>query len=189
MKPKTLVSKNTVNKKMMTSKSSKETLGDIFESALKDIYWAEKFLTKALPKIVKASYNEDLRDAFENHLEQTVRQVDRLEKCFEILEISAIGKKCVAMEGLVKEGTEIIEEHEKGNARDAALIAAAQKIEHYEISTYGTLRTMAKVLGRLQCAELLEETKDEEAEADEKLTVLAEKINQMAVAMETEEVA
>jgi ferritin-like metal-binding protein YciE len=189
MKPKALVSKTTVAKRKMTSKSSKETLGDIFESTLKDIYWAEKYLTKALPKIAKASHNEELQEAFENHLEQTVHHVDRLEKCFEILEINAIGKKCAAMEGLVKEGTEVIEEHEKGNARDAALIAAAQKIEHYEISTYGTLRTMAKVLGRLQCAELLEETKDEEAEADEKLTVLAEKINQMAAEMEAEEVA
>jgi len=189
MKPKALVSKTTVAKRKVTSKSSKETLEDIFEGILKDIYWAEKFLTKALPKMAKASHNEELREAFENHLEQTTSQVDRIEKCFEILEKRAVGKKCPAMEGLVKEGTEIIEEYEKGNARDAALIAAAQKIEHYEISTYGTLRTMANVMGKVQCAELLEESKDEEAEADEILTALAERINQMAAEMEVEEVA
>jgi ferritin-like metal-binding protein YciE len=191
MKSKTSLAKTTAAQSKGTSKSSKDTLEDIFEDILKDIYWAEKFLTKALPKMAKASHNVDLREAFEDHLEQTVRHVERIEKCFEIIETRAVGKKCAAMEGLVKEGTEVIEDHEKGNARDAALIAAAQKIEHYEISTYGTLRTMATVLGKMQCAELLEETKDEEAEADEKLTALAEKINQMAAEMEVavEEVA
>lgn len=189
MKPKAIASKTTVSKRKVISKSSKETLGDIFEDLLKDIYWAEKFLTKALPKMMKASHNEELREAFENHLEQTTRHVERIEKCFEILELRAVGKKCAAMEGLVKEGTEVIQDHEKGNARDAALIAAAQKIEHYEISTYGTLRTIANVLGKVQCAELLEETKDEEAETDEKLTALAERINQMAAEIEVEEVA
>lgn len=189
MKAKTSVSKTSVAKRKATSRSSKETLEDIFEGILKDIYWAEKLLTKSLPKMAKASHNEDLQEAFEDHLEQTVRHVQRIESCFEILELRAVGKKCAAMEGLVKEGAEVIDEHEMGHARDAGLIAAAQKIEHYEISTYGTLRTMANVLGKVQCAELLEETKDEEAEADEKLTALAERINQMAAEMEVEAIA
>lgn len=188
MKTKALASKKTVAKRT-TSKPSQEALGDVFEDLLKDMYWAEKFLLKALPKMAKASHHEELQAAFEDHLEQTVRHVERIEKCFEILEQRAVGKKCAAMEGLVKEGTEVMEDYEKGHVRDAALIAAAQKIEHYEISTYGTLRTMANVLGKMQCAELLEATKDEETEADEILTALAEEINQMAAETEVEEVA
>jgi len=174
--------------KTLSAKSSKETLEDIFEDMLKDIYWAEKHLVKSLPKMVKASYNEELRDAFESHLGQTHLQLKRIENCFELLEQKATSKKCLAMEGLIKEGEETMEEYHVGHARDAALIAAAQKIEHYEISAYGTLRTMAKVLGKVRCAELLEETKDEEAETDAKLTDLAEKINQLAAALEHEEV-
>jgi ferritin-like metal-binding protein YciE len=169
-------------------KSSKETLEDIFEDLLKDIYWAEKHLTKALPKMSKAAFNQELKDAFDSHLEQTQLQVGRIEQCFEILEKKAVAKKCPAMEGLIKEGEQVIEDNDEGHARDAGLIAAAQKVEHYEISAYGTLRTMATVLGKAQCAELLEETKDEEAETDEKLTVLSEKINQMACELEEEEV-
>lgn len=170
------------------SKSSKETLEDIFEDMLKDIYWAEKHLVKALPRMTKASYSEDLRELFTAHFEQTHLQIQRIERCFELLEKKAIAKKCEAMKGLIKEGEETIERYESGHARDAALIAAAQKIEHYEISTYGTLRTMAKVLGKTSCAELLEETKDEEAETDATLTELAEKINQLAAEMEVVEV-
>jgi ferritin-like metal-binding protein YciE len=161
-------------------KSSKEHLEDIFEDLLKDIYWAEKHLTKALPKMSRASFNEDLKAAFDHHLEVTEQQVKRIEQCFELIDKKAIAKKCPGMEGLVKEGEEIIEELGDGHARDAGLIAAAQKIEHYEISAYGTLMTMAKVLGKAQCAQLLEETKDEEAEADQQLNDLAERINQMA---------
>lgn len=187
MKSKAFASKIPTAKRKLALKSSKETLEDVFEDMLKDIYWAEKFLTKALTKMAKASYNEDLQEAFESHLGETTNHIERLEKCFEILELRPIGKKCEAMEGLVKEGAEVIEDYEKNHARDAALIAAAQKIEHYEISTYGTLRTMANVLGKLQCAELLEEIKDEEVEADEKLTVLAERINQMAAEVQEEE--
>lgn len=167
-------------------KSSKETLGDIFEDMLKDIYWAEKHLSKALPKMAKASYNEELQTAFEEHLKETQSQITRLEKCFELLDKKAQGKKCPAMEGLVDEGQEIIDEHDKGHARDAALIAAAQKVEHYEISTYGSLRTMATVLGKVQCAELLEATKDEEAATDEKLTRLSERINKWAAVPDEE---
>jgi ferritin-like metal-binding protein YciE len=169
-------------------KSSKDNLEDIFEDLLRDIYWAEKHLTKALPRMAKASFNEDLKSAFESHLEVTERQVKRLEQCFELLEKKAIGKKCPGMEGLVKEGDELVGELDEGHARDAGLIATAQKVEHYEISAYGTLRTMAKVLGKAQCAELLEETKDEEAEADQILNDLAERINQMACEVQEEEV-
>lgn len=175
---------NSPKKKEGETSSSKETLEVIFENMLKDIYWAEKHLTKALPKMAKASYNDELREAFENHLEETNAQILRVEKCFAILEKKAVAKKCPAMEGLVKEGAETIEEYEMGNARDAALIAAAQKVEHYEISAYGTLRTMATVLGKVQCATMLEESKDEEAATDKKLTELAETINQLAAEME-----
>ncbi len=169
-------------------KSSKDNLEDIFEDLLKDIYWAEKHLTKSLPKLAIAAFNEDLKVAFELHLEQTQQQIGRLEECFELLGKKAVAKKCEAMEGLVNEGTKVMEDHDKGHARDAALIAAAQKVEHYEISAYGTLRTMATVLGKAQCAQLLEETKDEEAETDVKLSELAVKINQMAAALQEEEV-
>lgn len=171
-----------------SSNSSKETLEDIFEDSLKDIYWAEKHLTKALAKMLKAAYNEELKDAFDTHLEETERQIGRLEKCFALLGKKAVAKKCEAMEGLIKEGEEQIEEHDEGHPRDAALISAAQKVEHYEISAYGTLRTMANVLGMAQCAEILEEIKDEEASTDVKLTELAEKINHLACEVDEEEV-
>lgn len=163
------------------SASSQETLEDIFEDMLKDIYWAENHLAKALPKMAKASYNEDLKDAFESHLKETKNQISRLEQCFSLLGMKAQGKKCPAMQGLVEEGQEAIDDHDPSHARDAALIGAAQKVEHYEISSYGTLRTMATALGKVQCAELLEATKDEEASADEKLTRLSEKINKLAI--------
>lgn len=166
--------------KTASHEKTKESLINVFEDLLKDIYWAEKYLLKVLPKLSKAAYNEDLKTAIEKHTHETNLQVTRLEKCFEALSLKPEGKKCEAMEGLVREADETIASYSDGNVRDAALIAAAQKIEHYEICSYGTLRTIAKVLGRVQCAELLEQSKDEEAEADEKLTGLAEKINQLA---------
>jgi len=171
-----------------SSKSSKENLEGIFEDTLRDIYWAEKHLTKALTKMSKAAYNEELKDAFDTHLQETEGQIEKLETCFELLGIKAVAKKCEAMEGLIKEGEEQIEEHDEGHPRDAALISAAQKVEHYEISAYGTLRTMANVLGMTQCAEIFEEIKDEEASTDVKLTELAEKINQLACEVDEEEV-
>lgn len=171
---------NTPTRKKSTPKSSKETLTGILEDMLKDTYWAEKHLTKALPKMAKAAQSEQLKSAFEGHLKETEQHVSRLEKCFELMEKKPVAKKCEAMEGLVKEGAEIIEDHAKGDARDAALIAAAQKVEHYEMSTYGTMRTMANVLGYVECAKLFEKTKDEEYGADEKLSQLADKINQLA---------
>ena len=192
MTPKNRSSRAATSRKKVSSKpqkSSKETLEDILEDMLKDTYWAEKHLAKALPKMAKAAYNEDLKEAIENHLEETKLQIDRLEKCFAIMEMKPVAKKCEAMHGLVEEGAEAIEDHQKGHARDAAIIAAAQKVEHYEISAYGTMRTMANVLGKVQCAELFEETKDEEAQADEKLTALADRINQLAAEIEVEEVA
>jgi ferritin-like metal-binding protein YciE len=170
-----------------SARTSKENLEDIFEDTLKDIYWAEKHLTKALAKMSKAAYNEDLKNAFDKHMEETERQIGKLEKCFDLLGKKAVAKKCEAMEGLIKEGEEQIEEHDEGHPRDAALIGAAQKVEHYEISAYGTLRTMANVVGMSQCAEILEEIKDEEAETDVKLTELAEKINQLACEVDEEE--
>jgi len=161
-------------------KASKENLEDLFEDTLKDIYWAEKLLSKALVKMAKAAQHEELKAAFESHHQETMLQIGRIEKCFELLEMKAAGKKCEAMDGLVKEGTEVMEEYSEGATRDAGLIIAAQKIEHYEISSYGTLRTLATILGKTQCANLMEETKDEEAAADEKLTRLAATINQLA---------
>lgn len=174
------------SKRKATSKSSKETLTDILGGMLRDIYWAEKLLTKALPKMAKAAHHDDLKAAFESHLEETKLQVERIEECFGLMDLKAIAKKCEAMEGLVKEGAEAIDDHAQGHARDAALIAAAQKVEHYEISAYGTMRTMAIVLGLTECATLLEETKQEEAETDVALTFLAEKINQLAAEVEEE---
>ena len=188
MKTKTTKTRRLSPQRKVTIKSSKDSLEDTFEDLLKDIYWAEKYLTKALPRMSRASFNEDLKAAFDSHLEITEQQVKRLETCFELLDKKAQAKKCVGMEGLVKEGEEIISDLNEGHARDAGLIAAAQKIEHYEISAYGTLRTMAKVLGKAQCAELLEETKDEEAEADQLLNDLADRINKMACETQEEEV-
>lgn len=187
MKSKTQELKLSSARKKVNPKSSKESLEDIFEETLKDIYWAEKLLIKTLPKLTKASSSDELQQAFTTHLEETKNQIVRIEKCFELMEKKAIGKKCEAMEGLVKEGQEAIDNHDKGHARDAAIIAAAQKVEHYEMSAYGTLRTMATVLGKTQCAEMLEETKNEEVEADLKLTTLAEKINYLAAEIEHEE--
>jgi ferritin-like metal-binding protein YciE len=166
--------KSTMNDK------SKETLINVFEDLLKDMYWAEKYLVRSMPKLVKAACSDELRDAMEKHMEETNQQVDRIEKCFEVLSLKAEGEKCEAMEGLITEANEAISKYSDPFVRDAALIAAVQKVEHYEITAYGTLRTMAKVLGRLQCAEWLEQSKDEEAEVDEKLTSLAEKINLQA---------
>jgi ferritin-like metal-binding protein YciE len=166
--------------KSKTKQTSKESLETIFNDLMKDIYWAEKKLTTALPKMAKAASNSELRKGFEQHLTETKEQVKKIEQCFKILNKKPVAKKCEAMAGLVKEGEEVIKDHDKGNARDAGLIAAAQKVEHYEISAYGTLRTMAKVLGKSNCATLFEEIKDQEAETDEKLTELAESINQLA---------
>jgi len=167
--------------KKTTSKTA-EGLRDLFEDELKDIFWAEKALTKAIPKMIKNATSEDLVNALQQHLEVTKGHVERCEQIFDQLGMPARGKKCEAMAGLIKEGDEIVSETEKGSiTRDAGIISAGQKIEHYEIATYGTLKTLAGVLGYDEAAELLEATLQEEKNADSKLTEVAESsINQSA---------
>lgn len=160
-----------------------KTLEDLFVHELKDLYSAEKQLLKALPKMAKAATNEDLAAAFETHLAETEEQVTRLESIFETLEISSRGPKCKAMEGLLEEGKEVLEEDMEDDVRDAALICSAQRVEHYEIAGYGCARTFASRLGHDKIAKLLQQTLDEEAATDEKLTQLAEsQVNEEAIA-------
>jgi ferritin-like metal-binding protein YciE len=164
-----------------------ENLHELFVDELKDIYDAEKQLTKALPKMAKAAHSEDLRAAFEEHLEITRMQVNRLEEVFKSLGMAARGKTCQGMKGLIEEGQEKMEELEQGATLDAALIASAQKVEHYEIATYGTLATFAEIMGHQDAKDLLGQTLDEEKEADEKLTQVAGQINFEAETEEGEE--
>jgi ferritin-like metal-binding protein YciE len=154
-----------------------ESLHDLFVDELKDLYNAETQLTKALPKLAKAAASDELRTAFEDHLEETEHQVERLETIFKQLEENPKGKRCKAMSGLIEEGAEMIEVDGPDAVRDAALIAAAQRVEHYEMAGYGTVRTYAQLLGFDEAANLLQETLDEEAAADEKLNELAKSIN------------
>src|ERR1700735_2137467 len=153
-----------------------EGLKELYIDELKDLYSAENQLVKALPKMAKAATSEDLRAGFEEHLEQTKGHVQRLEQIFADLEQKPTGKKCKGMEGLVKEGKEMIEEQE-GEVLDAGLISAAQRVEHYEIAAYGCVRTYAQLLGDDEAMSLLDETLKEEKETDAKLTELAENIN------------
>jgi ferritin-like metal-binding protein YciE len=157
-----------------SSSSTAEGLRDLFEDELKDIYWAEKALTRAIPKMIKNASSQELIDALEEHLEVTQGHVERCEQAFEQLGKAARAKKCEAMEGLVKEAEEIMESTEEGVVRDAGIISAGQKVEHYEIASYGTLCAFARVLGEDAIAELLEQTLNEEKEADEKLSQIAE---------------
>jgi ferritin-like metal-binding protein YciE len=150
------------------------TLQDLLIETLRDSYNAEKQLIKALPKMAKAAKAEELKAAFNEHLAVTKEQVTRLEQVFQEFEVPVRGKHCVAMEGLIEEGKELIEADIEPDVLDAGLIAAAQKVEHYEIAAYGTLRTWAEMLGFNRAAELFQTTLDEEAEADETLTQLAE---------------
>ena len=154
-----------------------EGLRELYIDELKDIYNAETQLVKALPKMAKAATSQELRQGFEEHLEQTKGHVQRLEQIFEKLEKSPKGKKCKGMEGLVEEGSEVMGEDFEGSLMDAALIGAAQRVEHYEIAAYGTVCAFAEELGEDEHAELLKETLEEEKETDEKLTKLAEQIN------------
>ena len=150
-------------------------LKDFFEDELKDIYWAEKNIVKAFPKMQKAATSEKLQQAFEEHLQQTQTHVERLEQVFEILGKKAQAKKCDAMAGILEEGNGIIGETEKGTAtRDVGLILSAQKVEHYEIATYGGLSQLAITLGLVEVAVLLEQTLEEEKETDALLTEIAE---------------
>ncbi|MEP7320172.1 MAG: ferritin-like domain-containing protein [Panacibacter sp.] len=158
-----------------TSKTNDSMLADFFHDELKDIYWAEKHLVKTLPKMKKAAASAELQNAFTEHLEVTREHVSRLEKVFGTLGYTPQAKKCEAMEGLTKEGESIIEDTEAGSAtRDVGLIMAAQKVEHYEIATYGGLCQLAKTLGYAEVAEILHTTLNEEKQADESLTGIAE---------------
>ena len=157
-----------------------DSLKELYVEELKDLYSAENQLVKALPKMAKAASSDELRQGFEEHLEQTRGHVQRLEKVFQALEESPKGKKCKGMEGLIEEGAEVMEEEFEGSRMDAALIGAAQRVEHYEIAAYGTVCAFAKELRQTEQASLLTETLEEEKETDEKLTELAQQINAQA---------
>lgn len=153
--------------------ASLDSLDELLHEELKDIYDAEKQLTKALPKLARKATAGELKEAFEAHLRQTEDHVERLEQVFEMLGVPARARKCVGMKNLLAEGDEMIGEAEDDSARDAVMIAAAQKVEHYEIASYGTVRTWASLLGKSEIAALLEDTLEEEKEADQKLTGIA----------------
>ena len=158
-------------------------LDELFHDTLKDIYYAEKKILSALPKMAKAAQNEDLRAAFEKHKTETEGQIDRLEQVFALIEEKPQGKKCAAIEGILEEGQEIIKEYKGSPALDAGLVSAAQSVEHYEIARYGTLRTWAEELGFNQAMKLLQQTLDQEEATDQALTALAEAVvNQEAQA-------
>jgi ferritin-like metal-binding protein YciE len=160
---------------------SDKGLKELYVEELKDIYNAENQLVKALPKLAKAAASDQLRQGFREHLEQTQEHVARLEQIFEMLEESPKGKKCAGMQGLVEEGSEVMKENLEGAVLDAALIGAAQRVEHYEIAAYGTVIAFAETLGESDHVSLLEATLSEEKQTDEKLTDLAKQINQQAV--------
>jgi ferritin-like metal-binding protein YciE len=184
---------NKLDQKMKTTKTSAkpvkkiteedgEKLKELFVDGLKDIYWAEKHLAKALVKMSKNATSEELKSAFDLHTTQTEEHAARVEQVFEIISEKAQAKKCAAMEGLIEEANEIIESTDKGTmVRDCGLIMAAQKVEHYEIASYGTLRNIARTLGYEEAATLLQQTLDQEGETDHLLTELAESyVNQEA---------
>jgi ferritin-like metal-binding protein YciE len=153
---------------------TEKTLDDLFHETLKDIYYAEKKILAALPKMAKAAQSDDLRAAFEKHEAETEGHVERLEQVFEIIGHPAKGKVCDAINGLIDEGKEIIKEFKGATALDAGLVASAQAVEHYEISRYGTLKAWAQQMGMQQAVRLLDQTLDEEKKTDESLTHLAE---------------
>jgi ferritin-like metal-binding protein YciE len=154
---------------------SNSQLEKLFIDALKDLYWAEKHLVKELPKMSKAATTQELKDAIDEHLAQTEEHVVRLEKVFELMDKKAQAKKCDGMEGLLKEGQSVLEETDAGSmTRDVGIIMAAQKVEHYEISAYGTLSTLANTLGKTDVAEILNSTLEDEKEADSLLSEIAE---------------
>ena len=179
---KTAAPKKSTASKSETSKSSKapaksdaaSDLKDFFEDALKDIYWAEKALTKALPKMEKNATHPDLKKAISSHLAETEVQISRLEECFKALGLKPEAKKCDAMQGLLDEGKGIMEETKAGAIRDVGIIAASQKIEHYEIATYGSLAAYAKVLGEKKCLSNLLATLKEEKNCDKLLSTIAD---------------
>jgi ferritin-like metal-binding protein YciE len=167
----------------MTAKQ--KTLDDLFEDTLKDIYYAENKILKALPKMAKAAHSDELRAAFEKHLRETEGHVTRLEKVFKLIDVAPKGKKCEAIEGIIEEGAEIMKEFKGAPALDAGLISAAQAVEHYEMARYGTLKRWAEQLGNDDAMRLLNATLDEEKKTDEALTELADtQINEQAQAAE-----
>ena len=165
-----------------STSSNHEQLMKFFEDGLKDIYWAEKALTKAIPKMIKNATADQLKEGLTNHLAETEEHVTRLEQVFASIETKATAKKCEAMAGLIKEGEEIMEECEDGVMCDAGIIAAAQKVEHYEIATYGTLAAFAEILGLEEAVSLLHQTLEEEKAADEKLTEITPSVVEMEAA-------
>jgi ferritin-like metal-binding protein YciE len=167
----------------MAAKKEPKQLDELFHDTLKDIYFAEKKILATLPKMAKAAQAPDLKKAFETHKTQTEGHVERLEKIFSLIDKKPVGKTCAAIVGITDEGAEIMDEYKGSPALDAGLLAAAQAVEHYEISRYGTMKTWATELGLAEAAELLGETLDEEKETDELLTELAETaVNQEAEA-------
>ena len=162
-----------------------KTLDDLFQDTLKDIYYAENKILKALPKMAKAAQSDELKAAFEKHLKQTERQVSRLEKVFKLIGQAPRGKKCAAIEGIIEEGSEIMTEFKGAPALDAGLVSSGQAVEHYEIARYGTLKRWAEMMGLDQAVSLLDETLNEEKDTDATLTELADSmINEMAEAAE-----
>jgi ferritin-like metal-binding protein YciE len=165
---------------------SLDTLEKLYISELRDLYNAENQLLKALPKMAKGASSPELKDALEKHLQQTKGHVERLEQLFEQLDESPKGKTCQAMKGLIEEGSEILKEEGEDSVLDAGLIVAAQKVEHYEIASYGSVRTFANLLGRDEAASLLQSTLDEESETNEILNQLAESVVNQEALTETE---
>lgn len=174
--------KSTAKATGLTGKMKDSEFHQFFVDELKDIYWAEKHLVKALPKMQKASTSPELAAAFEKHTLETQTHIETLEQVFSLLEEKATAKKCDAMEGLIEEAKGIMEDTDKGTMiRDSGLILAAQKVEHYEIATYGTLRTLAETMGHTDVANLLQQTLDNEKETDVALTKVAESfVNEQA---------
>ena len=165
---------------------SLDTLEKLYISELRDLYSAENQLLKALPEMAKGASSPDLKDAFQKHLEQTKGHVERLEELFEQLDESPKGKTCQAMKGLIEEGSEILKEEGEESVLDAGMIVAAQKVEHYEIASYGSVRTFANLLGQDEAARLLQSTLDEESETNEILNRLAETVVNPEALTETE---
>ena len=159
---------------------SVSSMDELLIDELKDIYSAEKQITRALPKMVKATTSEALKQAFQSHLEETQGQIERLDQVFEILGKAARGKTCHGMQGVLEEGSEVIEDIEKNVVRDAALISAAQRVEHYEMAAYGAVCEYARILGQKEIVSLLEQTLAEEKAADKKLTTIAKSVNSEA---------
>jgi ferritin-like metal-binding protein YciE len=159
---------------------SVDSIEKLFVEELKDLYSAETQITRTLPKMVRAATSKDLKKSFENHLRATEGQIERLILVCNILGANPKGKTCEGMKGVLEEGASMLKEAEEGDVRDAALISAAQRVEHYEMAAYGTVRTYAQLLGQTQCAKLLDETLEEEKAADQKLTSIAEKVNAQA---------